>query len=471
MTGVQTCALPISAISGAAQANRALKSVEDQATKTGNITVGVFDRSKNSIERMVKSAERSAQVFGKTGIERLIAQQDQAIKQLEKMGASSAQIDRLKASYSQMIDVQKKLDGQTQSLSKTLMGAAQQLGGMYLSFQGLKTVIKDVAVDSAMFAAKTSTMGVALEAAGKANGISIALLRQQEDQLKKNGIATQEARQSLLRMVVAQIDVNKATELGKLAQNAAIIGLINSSEAFDALVYGIQSANVRVLRTIGINVNFQESYERLAKTLGKTTLELNDEEKAQARVNEVLRVAPQYAGLYEAAMGDVGKQMTSLKRHFDEARNAVGDEFQPALEKVVQTLEKLLKMIKDHPELGTGLTALATGGLMAGGARFLLGPTAGLGAGMVAAAGVNSWASGKIGRWIGESTAQLIPGVESAETIRNRNDLAALNADARKKATSMIRFGGTGDITGGMSYGAAQGLIAEIGRASCRERV
>lgn len=420
-------------VNDAPKANADLAAVERQAQKTGDTVVRVSDRSRNSIERLVASAEKQAALYGKTGTERLVAQRDMLIKRL---GNEQAAIERVNRAYGTMIDQQKKLDGTTLSMTESLKRAGAQLGEMYLSFQGLKAVIKDVAVDSALFAAKTETYGVALEAAARANNISIPLLHQQEQGLKRLGIATQEARQSLLRMTTAQIDLAKAQELGRLAQNVAVIGMMNSSQAFEQLIYGIQSASVQVLRTIGINVSFQESYERLAKQLGKTTLELSEQEKTVARVNEVLRVAPQYAGLYEESMTSVGKQMTSLKRYFDEARNAVGNQFQPALEKVVKTLTELLKLIQGHPELGSALTVAATGGLGALAAKFLLGPTAGTAVGLGTIGLVSMYGMAKAGQWVGRllGAPLLYLGAETPEARKAAMDLQSTLAKSRKQA-------------------------------------
>ena len=419
-------------VNDAPKANADLAAVERQAQKTGDTVVRVSDRSRNSIERLVASAEKQAAVYGKTGTERLVAQRDMLIKRL---GNEQAAIERVNRAYGTMIDQQKKLDSTTLSMTESLKRAGAQLGEMYLSFQGLKAVIKDVAVDSALFAAKTETYGVALEAAARANNISIPLLHQQEQGLKRLGIATQEARQSLLRMITAQIDLAKAQELGRLAQDVAVIGLMNSSQAFEQLIYGIQSASVRVLRTIGINVSFQESYERLAKQLGKTTLELSEQEKTVARVNEVLRVAPQYAGLYEESMTSVGKQMTSLKRYFDEARNAVGNQFQPALEKVVKTLTELLKLIQGHPELGSALTVAATGGLGALAAKFLLGPTAGTAVGLGVVGLGSMYGMAKAGQWVGRQLGSplLYLGAETPDARQAAMDLQDALAEARKQ--------------------------------------
>ncbi|MGQ9686621.1 MAG: hypothetical protein ACUVT2_10005, partial [Thiobacillaceae bacterium] len=367
------------AVEATRRANRELENYERTAARAaqsagrawqgaGETIVRVSDRSRGSIERMVRAVETRATLAGKTGLERLVAERDLL---LSKLAGEERAIERARAAYDRLIAAQKEGAAATSAHAGSLGALIQHLAGAYLSFEGLRRIIELTGVETAKQAARYNTLGIALQATAQANNLSTRLIEQQERAIVKLGITGTIARQSLMRMATAQIDLSQATELARLAQNAAVIAAMNSSEAFDHLIYGLQSGQVRVLRTIGINVDFQESYERLAKSLGKTTLELTDYEKVQARTNEVLRVAPRFAGIYEAAMTDVGKRMTSLARYFEEAQVVVGQKFQPALRLVIDSLTELFKLIERHPEIGAALAVAATGGLGALAARIL----------------------------------------------------------------------------------------------------
>ncbi len=382
----------------------------------------------SSANREVAKLEASFYRAGQTMEQRLLAR---IATMRQQMSGDPARLKELDALQERVLGrMQSNLAGTgkaTKTMGESFRGAVSEIGGMVLSFGALEKVMKDVVLNSAVHAARTETMAVALRASAKANNLNLSMIQANEQALKKRGIATMEARQALLRMVTAEIDMTKATELGRLAQNAAVVGLMNSSEAFEHLIYGIQSGQVRVLRTIGINVDFQESYQRLARQLGKTTLELSDQEKVQARVNEVLRVAPRFAGLYEEAMGSVGKQMTSLKRYFDEASDAVGEKFQPALRAAVGTLTEFLKLIEHHPELGVALSLAATGGLAGLATKFMFGATAGravaIGGAVVGAATLTQ----KVGEGIGEKAAMAM-GLPGRATIQFRQELPGIMA-------------------------------------------
>lgn len=191
--------------------------------------------------------------------------------------------------------------------------------------------------------ARADTLGLSLEHVGKQAGYSAQEIAQAEEEVKSMGITTVSARQSLLRLTRANIDWSEASKLARIAQDSAVIAGINSSQAFDRLVRGIQKQEPELLDELGIQLRRTEAYERLADQLGKTTKELTDAERQQAILNEVYRQSEVVAGSYENAMGSVGKQMTSLPRLFEELQLAIGGAFQEALQAKVTFMTNKLK--------------------------------------------------------------------------------------------------------------------------------
>ena len=186
-------------------------------------------------------------------------------------------------------------------------------------------------LESAKYAARVETLGVVTEALGVNAHIAGVEIRELERAIQAKGITTEAARQSLAKMMQAELDVADATDLARLAQDAAVIAGTNSSEAFERLINVIATGNVRMARTMGIQVDFNAAYKEMAKQLGITTDELTAQQKAQARANAVLKQGTKIAGAYEASMKSVGKQLSSTKRYVDEYRKAVGQQFIPVL--------------------------------------------------------------------------------------------------------------------------------------------
>jgi len=218
--------------------------------------------------------------------------------------------------------------------------------------------IKDLISESALLAARVETLGVVVNIIGNNLGYSSDQMTGFVDNVKKMGITTQEAEQSISRMASAQMDLTKAGNLARIAQDAAVIGNINSSEAFGRMVYAIQSGQPEMLRTLGLNISFEQSYAKLASQLHKTAEELTQGEKTQARMNATLEYGPRIAGAYEAAMGTVGKQILSLARYTEEAKKGFGELFTPLLSDIVtawtgslSNLDKTFSKLRESGEL------------------------------------------------------------------------------------------------------------------------
>jgi len=203
--------------------------------------------------------------------------------------------------------------------------------------------VANVAMDLALTAARYETLGVAMETVGRNAGYSAYHMAAFQKGLESTGISMAGARQALTRMAQAQLDLKHSSDLARVAQDAAVIGAMNSTEAFNNMVYGIQTANVRVLRTIGINVSWEESYKKMAKQLGRTSDSFSVSEKATIRLNAVLEAGKKIAGTYEAAMGTAGKKLLSLERHIDNFKVTVGTGLLPVLGELVDEATEWFK--------------------------------------------------------------------------------------------------------------------------------
>lgn len=222
------------------------------------------------------------------------------------------------------------LDAATGGLVNTFKLAGAALG-LYGGFQ-----LADLAKNAVILAARYETLGATLNNLGKNAGYSASFLEAQETALRKTGISAIGARDSLARMMQANLDLSKASQLARVAQDAAAVAGINSTEAYQHLVYGIQSAQVEMLRTVGLNVSFEQSYAAVAAQTGRTADSLGEAEKAQIRLNAVLEAGKNIAGTYEAAMGTAGKQMLSFARYWEDMQVELGKAFGPALTSIIE---------------------------------------------------------------------------------------------------------------------------------------
>lgn len=201
----------------------------------------------------------------------------------------------------------------------------------------------ELATETIQAASRFETLGVVMTQVGMNAGHTGAYMKALQKDLMDTGISALEARNTLSMAAAAQIDLSKTAQMARIAQDAAVIGNMNSSEAFATMIHGIQTGQAILLHHIGLMVNFEEAYKRQAEALHKNVKDLTDHEKALARQNETMSKGPQIAGAYEAAMGTAGKQMKSMERYVQDLQVKVGSLFMDPFTQSVFGLSNALK--------------------------------------------------------------------------------------------------------------------------------
>lgn len=220
---------------------------------------------------------------------------------------------------------------------------------MYFSALAVgRVVFKDLIYDSIMYAARTEQLGAALNAVSASNNVSRGTLSVLERQIKSIGVTTQDARNALLRLTAAQIDVTKATQLSKVALDVARVSGVSGSEAMEQLTHAIVTQQPRVLHTMGLMVNLNHEYARFAQQNKRTVESLTEHERRQILLNAVLRLGANYAKVYDESMTTAGGRMLSLRRGVLDTADAFGSAFLPALKDVIFALDKFFKMTSQY---------------------------------------------------------------------------------------------------------------------------
>lgn len=206
------------------------------------------------------------------------------------------------------------------------------------------------AKESANLAAHAETLSAILNVIGQNAGYSTQELAKWERQMNENGITIRATRQILAEMVQQNLDLTKAVDLSRVAQDAGRIAMINSSEAAHRLVHGIATLNPLVLRHMGIIVDFEQAYRNAANQMDRNWESFTIAEKQTIALNEALRVGARIAGAYEAATATVGGQLMTMARLVEDLQVTFGRLFQPAYSVFVQAMSDSLEDARDWLE-------------------------------------------------------------------------------------------------------------------------
>lgn len=214
------------------------------------------------------------------------------------------------------------------------------------SFKLLVKAITSVG-KATLLSARIDVLNKVLLFTGKNAGFAKDQLIQTKNAIQNLGIAELEALQIQQRFIQAELNIADATKIARLAQDAAVIAGVNSSEAAIQITDAINKQRPILLKQFGIMVNLETVTRKYAKELGKSRSELTQSERKQALLNAVLAEGENISGAYETAMKEVGKQLTSLPRKFATAARIVGKVFKPALELAVGSTNALLDAFND----------------------------------------------------------------------------------------------------------------------------
>jgi phage-related protein len=174
-------------------------------------------------------------------------------------------------------------------------------------------------------AARVDELNYALDAIGKSTGIGGQALADEAAEVKGMGIEMEIAQKAVLKFAQNNLELGKASDIARIAQDLAIISGENSTETFNKLTHAVITGRSEVLKSVGIQENAGQMYAKFAKSIGKTTKELSYQEKQQAVLQGVMAEGTKVFGTYEAAMKSPGKTLRSFARLHNELQVAMGN--------------------------------------------------------------------------------------------------------------------------------------------------
>ncbi|MEA4856051.1 hypothetical protein [Solidesulfovibrio sp.] len=298
----------------------------------------VIKGATGAVEAYKKAHMELAKIQGLTANE-IKAVGDRVEQQAKQLQQANARASELNSTFQAYPSTLSRVAGAASALTTTFTTLASTIGAVK---------IVDFLRDSAVLAARYDTLGITMKAVGENVGYSQSQMFGYAHSVEAAGISMKESRENLTRMASAHVDLANSTKLSSVAQNAANIAGLNSSETYGRMINGIVSGEPMVMHALGINVSFENSYQRLAAQLHKTVDSLSEREKIQARVNETVQVGASMDNVYSEAMATSGKQMTSFIRYIEDFKTKTGEPLQPATFQIIGTATSVMKELQDQ---------------------------------------------------------------------------------------------------------------------------
>lgn len=159
-------------------------------------------------------------------------------------------------------------------------------------------------------AAEVERLDLALQAVGASSGKGYEALKSASDSMRQLGIQASVAQQTTLKFAQSNIDLTKAAELAKTAQDLSVASNMSAEQALQSVTFAVTTGNTRVLRQIGITTGATDAYDAYARSIGKAAKDLTMAERRQAVVNLVMKEGAKAAGAYSLALESPAKLIT-----------------------------------------------------------------------------------------------------------------------------------------------------------------
>jgi phage-related protein len=270
------------------------------------------------------------------------------------------------------IEMRARVSADTAQFTRGMQQASQAAEGFVQTANRLKGAITGVGIASAaaitamvafgtksfMAAARVDELDIAMNAVGKSTGLGYQVIKDATLAIKANGIEMEIAQKSALKFAQNNLELGKAADLARVAQDLAVISGMNSSDTYNMLTHAVITGRSEVLKSVGIQKSAGQMYESFARSIGKTTKQLTYQEKQQAVLSGAITEGAKVAGTYEAAMTSPGKVLRSFARVQNEIQVSIGNVLLKGFGPLIFSAYNLVKAIAKASEKSKTIQAI-----------------------------------------------------------------------------------------------------------------
>lgn len=200
-------------------------------------------------------------------------------------------------------------------------GLADLNAGLNLVKIGIDAVARagKALLESVLTGEKIDAINTRFDALAKQQMINAEALRAGISQAAGGMVDLEDALESAGRALINfQAGASQIPQLFELAKKASAAFGTDTVENFERIQQAIISGNTRSLREIGLFINAEEAYKRLAQSIGELPKNLSEAGRQQAILNEILRVGGDRFQNISSSISPVQESIKVLKVAFDD---------------------------------------------------------------------------------------------------------------------------------------------------------
>jgi hypothetical protein len=236
------------------------------------------------------------------------------------------------------------IDKMTASMTKSVF----QANLLYAGFMRVAEATKRLFMETTMAAAQNEKMEVITRRMAQTHGLNAESVMRQVEAIKRLGYLDEEALSVVSKMIGANMDLSRATEIATKARDAGAFADVKAGEALETMLFAAESGYGKTLRSMNIFVNLTKAVADEQKHLG---YEMTDEEKRLFNLKLILDETAKLHGTWEAKMETSAGQMEGLGKQVTKTKEAIGKEFQADLKTVVDLFKSMVEWGAKNPDV------------------------------------------------------------------------------------------------------------------------
>ncbi len=232
-------------------------------------------------------------------------------------------------------------------------GAFAQKLGVVSAIAG--TAFVAIGMKSFQAAAEVEELDTVMQVVGSTTGVTYQKLLETADAIRDNGIEYASAQQMAIKFAKNSLEVGKAADIARVAQDLAVISQANSTDTANRLTHAVLNLNSMMLRNAGVQTTVAQAVRAYSAENNIAVKSMTTSQKQQAVLNAILKEGAKITGVYTMSMTNAGKVIRSFPRITKQLQVAFGQSLIKPLGPLILQIYELYKNFANLFEEGAAL--------------------------------------------------------------------------------------------------------------------